>query len=61
MCGSEKTDLVPDSTPPSHLVSILGESLCLKACLTPPCTVWGRGQILASLSRGVLRHMWHET
>lgn len=42
MCGSEKTDLVPDSTSPSHLVPILGESLCLKACLTTTCTVlWG--------------------
>lgn len=52
MCGSEKTDLVPDSTSPSHLVSILGESLCLDACLTPTCTVGCLEQVLLGVSSG---------
>lgn len=58
MCGSEKTDLVPDSTSPSHLVPILGESLCLDACLTPTCTVWCLEQVLLAVSS---RHTWEET
>ena len=58
VCSSVLTDLGPDSSPVSHLFSILDESLSLKACLCPTCTA---GMMPAWTPRDVLRHRRDKT
>ena len=58
VCSSELTDLGPDSLPVSHLFSILDESMSLKACLCPTCTL---GMMHTWTCRAVLRHRRDKT